>query len=355
MLLHRTEPPPSLRLLYPEAPAAIERLVERMLAKEAQFRPRTATEAAEVFERAISSPDQPGTAPVTQVNTKDGAPVITSGKSESGQPEPHFRSTQLEESPVTSGRVTTPVMRDPTNDQITQKTNESYESHKSDKSHESYKSHLKWIATVAAALLLFFAVPRVYQYFKRVSAPTVTRELLVYQLEILSADGKSAKRGSGETRLVKGESFKLHFTPRQNGYLYIVAPDRENNPATFLTARPDEEWGVSGNRIMDGTDFSFPPHPDIWLEFSKGEDKMDFTLIFSSAALPAPGFLDAPARRKLNAQEQSELTGLRDQSIKSRKIEISPDAASSVSRVLLRQVEASPERPTVFELTVKRQ
>ena len=352
MMLHRTEPPPPLRILRPEAPAAIEQLVERMLAKEAQFRPRTATEAAEVFERAISSPDQGRTAPVTQVITKDGAPAITSGRSESEQPEPHFRATQIEESQVTSGRVTTPVLPDHTTDQTTQKTQETHKSHKS---HESHKSYLKWIAVVAAAMLLFFAGLWIYGLIKGASPAVVARELMAYQLEILSADGKSVKRGNGETRLAKGESFKLRFTPRQNGYLYIVAPDGENNPATFLTARPDEEWGVRSNQIVDGNDFNFPPHPDSWLEFSKGEDKMDFTLIFSQAPLLTPKFLDAPARRKLNGAEQSELTGLRDQSIKSGKLEISPDADNSVSRILLKQIEASPERPTVVELTVKRQ
>lgn len=349
MMLHRTEPPPPLRILRPEAPAAIEQLVERMLAKDAQFRPRTATEAAEVFERAINSPDQSRTPPVTQVITKDGAPVITSGRSESEQPAPHFRPTQIEESPVTSGRVTTPVLPDETTDLKNQKTHETY------KTYKTYKTHLKLIAAVAAAMLLFFAGLWIYGLIKGASAPAVARELMAYQLEIISADGKSVKRGSGETRLAKGESFKIRFTPRQNGYLYIVAPDGENNPATFLTARPDEEWGVRSNQIVDGNDFSFPPHPDIWLEFSKGEDKMDFTLIFSPAPLLAPKFLDAPARRKLNGEEQSELTGLRDQSIKSWKLEISPDADSSVSRILLRQVEASPERPTVVELTVRRQ
>ncbi|HKQ72565.1 MAG TPA: serine/threonine-protein kinase [Blastocatellia bacterium] len=349
MLLHRTEPPPPLRLLCPEAPAAIEQLVERMLAKEAQFRPRTATEAAEVFERALNSTDQARTAQVTQVVTKEGGPVITSGRSESELPAPHVRSTQIEESPITSGRVTTPVLPDPTRDQPTHKTHEAHETYK------PYKPHLKLIAVVAAALLLYFIVPPIYQKFRRVSAPAVARELMAYKLEILSADGQSAKPGSGETRLAKGESFKLRFTPRQNGYLYIVAPDHENNPATFLTARPDAEWGVRSNQLVEGTDFSFPPHPDIWLEFNKGEAKMDFTLIFSSAPLPAPGFLAAPPRRKLNADEQSELTGLRDQSIKSWKIEISPDADNSVSRIMLTEVEASPGRPTVVDLTVKRQ
>src|SRR5215475_2165208 len=147
MMLHRTEPPPPVRLFRPEAPAVIEQLVERMLAKEAQFRPRTATEATEIFERAINSPDQARTAPVTQVITKDAAPVITSGRSTSERPQPHVLTTQIEEAPVTSGRVTTPVLPDPT----TPEDPTDQAPHKTD------KPQIKWIAGVAAALLLFFA------------------------------------------------------------------------------------------------------------------------------------------------------------------------------------------------------
>src|SRR5262249_2099125 len=141
MMLHRTEPPPPVRLFRPEAPVAIEQLVERMLAKESQFRPRTATEAAEIFERAISSPDQARTPPVTQVITKDGAPVITVGKSISEQPQPHVLPTQIEQAPVTSGRVTTPVLPDPE----TPEDPTDHTTHETQKTRNTYRPQIKWI------------------------------------------------------------------------------------------------------------------------------------------------------------------------------------------------------------------
>jgi hypothetical protein len=84
---------------------------------------------------------------------------------------------------------------------------------------------------------------------------------------------------------------------------------------------------------------------------------MDFTLIFSSTPLSAPGFLDAPARRKLSGEEQSELTRLRQQP-ESIGFETSPD----VTRILIKtgtgqgtgQADALMTRPAVVELTVRR-
>jgi len=348
MMLHRTEAPPPVRLFRPEAPAAIEQLVERMLAKEAQFRPRTATEAAEVFDRAINTPDQARTASVTKVITKDGAPAITSGKSESKEAEIHVLPTQFSEQTVTGGRVTTPVLHDPTAAPTPPKTYNADETGEPDKTD---KTRLKWVAAIVAALLFSFSVPWIYRLINR--APEVERALMDYQLEIFSADGKTTKRGNGETRLAKGESFKFHFTPRARGYLYIVAPETGNVPATFLTAEPDQVSGVKSNLLVTGIEFSFPAHSENSIGFLESEQKMDFTLFFSPEPIHEPAFLDRPAGHKLNAAEQSELNNFRDQLRDRLKVEVSP--AGEVSRILLRQVEASPERPTVFELTVKRQ
>ncbi|MGH9855513.1 MAG: protein kinase domain-containing protein, partial [Blastocatellia bacterium] len=362
MLLHRTGSPPPVRGFRPDAPVAVEQLVERMLAKEPQFRPRTATEAAEVFERAISSPDQARTAPATRVITKDAPPaitqdappVITSGKTEPEQYQLSFLPTQVE-APVSAGdRVTTPLAPA----LATPKAAPPAAPHSQRQAFELKGSDgpgrgLKRLAVVVGAMLLLFLAGMLIRRMIILSrAPASARELMAYQLEILSADGKTLRRASGETRLANGESFKLRFTPRESGYLYILAPDAENNPATFLTTQPDKKSGVTTNRIEAETDFSFPADPDGWLEITPGESKMDFTLIFSSTEMREPGFLAAPAGHKLTGEEQHELNELRKQSVKD-QIEVSPDA--DFSRILLRRVDASPTRPAVVELTVRRQ
>jgi len=352
MSLHRAAPPPLVRGFRPDASVAIEQLVERMLSKEPQFRPRTATEAAEVFERAISSPDQARTAPATRVITNDAPPRITNGKTEPEQDQLSFLPTQIEE-PVDAGdRVTTPIApASPTPKAAPPAAPLNQKQKFEPKGADGPGRGLKRLAVVAGAiLLLFLAGMLVREMINRPSAPASARELMVYQLEILSADGTRVRRASGETRLAEGESFKLHFTPRESGYLYIVAPDAQNNPATFLTAQPDKESGVTSNQLAAGADFSFPAHPDKWLEITKGESKMDFTLIFSSTRMNEPSFLAASAGRKLNGAEQSELTDLRKKSGDSR-IEEALDLGAS--RILPRRGDAPPL--TVVELTVRRQ
>jgi len=368
MLLHRAESPPPVRGFRPDAPVAIEQLVERMLAKEPRFRPRTATEAAEVFERAISSPDQARTAPATRVITKDAPPVITkdappvvtkdappvitSGKTEPEQDQLSFLPTQIEEPVSVGDRVTTPIApASPTPKAAPPAARHSQRQAFEPKGADGSGRGLKRLAVVVSAMLLLFLAGMLIRRMIILSrAPASARELMVYQLEILSADGKTVRPASGETLLANGESFKLRFTPRESGYLYIVAPDAENHPATFLTAQPDRKSGVMSNLIRAGTDFSFPADPDGWLEITEGESKMDFTLIFSSTRMNEPGFLAAPAGRKLTGEEQHELTRLRQQSGDG-QIEAAPDAR--ISRILLRRGDAPSL--TVVELTVRRQ
>ena len=51
--LHLLETPPPVRELRPDTPLEVENLLNRLLAKTAQYRPTTATAAAEEFERAV--------------------------------------------------------------------------------------------------------------------------------------------------------------------------------------------------------------------------------------------------------------------------------------------------------------
>ncbi len=343
MAMHRSESPPPARRFRPETPAVIEQLVERMLAKEPQFRPHTAAEAAEVFKRVINSPDQAKTAPQPIDITNDAAPVPTSGKSAPERREPNLPPTEIEETIVRSGRVTAPSLPNHT-------TPEETADHTT---HKTHKTRLKWLAGIVLVTLLFCAGLLLRQLITPAGRSEQARELMVYQLEIFSADGKSIRRASGDTPLAKGETFKFHFTPRESGYLYIVAPGAQNNPSTFLTSQPDKEAGVTSNLAKAGSDFGFPAHPDSWLGITEGESKMDFTLIFSSTPLSAPGFLDAPARHKLSGEEQHELTRLRQQP-ESIGFETSPD----VTRILIKtgtgQAAARMTRPAVVELTVRR-
>lgn len=133
------------------------------------------------------------------------------------------------------------------------------------------------------------------------------KETLTYWLEVEGAgpSGQSA-RVSGVVALASGQKFRLHFTPREDGYLYIVGPGEKNIPTTFLTAKPIPETGFKTNDVKAGSDFSFPGGSIKWIELDKLPGTENYTVIFSPTLLSSPSFLNALAGKPLNASEQKE-------------------------------------------------
>lgn len=123
---------------------------------------------------------------------------------------------------------------------------------------------------------------------------------------------------AGETlTLASGQQFKLHFSPSENGYLYILGPGNNNALTTFLTDKPDKDFGVSSNEIKSGEDFSFPADSskeESWMNLDKNPGTEEFTMIFSSSKLTTPAFLNEPALHELTESEQKELEDLVNQS-----------------------------------------
>lgn len=137
--------------------------------------------------------------------------------------------------------------------------------------------------------------------------PAGAKESLTYWLEIQGAagGGKSA-RVAGIVPLASGQSFKLHFTPRENGYLYIIAPGADNKPTTFLTAKPIPGSGVKSNEVKSGVDFSFPNGNANWITLDKTPGTENYTIVFSPTPLASPAFLGTDAAHELTAAEQKE-------------------------------------------------
>lgn len=141
------------------------------------------------------------------------------------------------------------------------------------------------------------------------------KESLNYWLEISEAgpDGGSA-RVAGVVPLASGQSFKFHFTPRANGYLYIIGPDDGNKQVTFLTSEPDKDTGVETNEVEEGVDYSFPKDDadtEHWITLDKKSGTENYIIIFSPTKLTEPAFLDKKAERALSADEQRELDDFR--------------------------------------------
>ncbi|MGB7923836.1 MAG: protein kinase [Pyrinomonadaceae bacterium] len=137
-------------------------------------------------------------------------------------------------------------------------------------------------------------------------------ETLRYALEVETTQGGATVRVAGVVPLASGQAFKFHFTPDEDGYLYIVGPGPGNVPMTFLTAKPVPQSGVTTNSVSDGSDYSFPSGAGNWITLDKTPGTEDYTVIFSKDALTSPAFLNATAGRTLTGAEQDELKAFED-------------------------------------------
>jgi len=144
------------------------------------------------------------------------------------------------------------------------------------------------------------------------AAQPARAEVMSYYLEMESAGGQ-AVRATGLEPLAVGETFKFHLIPSADGYLYMIAPEKNNALTTFLTGQPTPDSGVRTNRVEAGVDYSFPAGKDNWIKIGREGKLTTFTVIFSPHPLTTPGFLAAPAERALTAAEQQEFESLRRQ------------------------------------------
>jgi serine/threonine-protein kinase len=146
-----------------------------------------------------------------------------------------------------------------------------------------------------------------------------SEESLSYWLEVAEAgpNGASA-RVAPVVAFKSGQSFKLHFTPRRNGYIYIIGPGENGKLMTFLTAKPVEDSGLETNEAESGTEFTFPEDveedeevQEHWITLDKKAGTESYIIIFSSKQLSAPVFLNEESGHELTEAERKELDDFR--------------------------------------------
>jgi serine/threonine-protein kinase len=124
-----------------------------------------------------------------------------------------------------------------------------------------------------------------------------TKEVARYWLEVSpKAANATPVRVVPMIPIASGQLFKFHFTPSEDGYLYIVGPGEQNKLTAFLTAKPSTAAsGLSSNEVKKGVDFSFPNGEEHWLGLDKNPGTESYTLIFSPTRLESPRFLNGEA------------------------------------------------------------
>ena len=137
-----------------------------------------------------------------------------------------------------------------------------------------------------------------------------------YWVEVDTPNKENALRAGDPVEMQSGQSFKFHFSPNDNGYLYIIGPGADNAPTTFLTAKPSDGSGLTSNEVRSGLDFQFPADKDnkanfITLDTSHGTD--EFAMIFSTAPITNPAFFAEASEHQLTAAEKKEWDSFRNQ------------------------------------------
>jgi len=176
-----------------------------------------------------------------------------------------------------------------------------------------------------------------------------------YWVQVGSDTGLNSVRADDVMQMASGQQFKLHFSPSESGYLYIIGPGDGNAPTTFLTAKPATEFGVKSNEVKSGQDFVFPADTakkENWMNLDETAGTDEFTIIFSGTPLTTPAFLEDDALRELTDKEKSEL----DQTVAGFKsnlagTEVMKNASAPFVSVKVPQ-SATEGAPVVFKLKI---
>ncbi|HUQ30984.1 MAG TPA: protein kinase [Pyrinomonadaceae bacterium] len=182
-------------------------------------------------------------------------------------------------------------------------------------------------------------------------------ESLTYWLEVAEAgpNGGSA-RVAPVVAFKSGQSFKFHFTPRENGYIYIIGPGEDGKPLTFLTAAPVEDSGLESNEVEAGTEFAFPEDEEDaehWVTLDKKAGTETYTVIFSPTALSAPAFLKEEAGRELSMTEQKGLEDFRAKYKANAPTTVVINGGGTDPLVSVKVPKAAASEPVVFDVRIE--
>lgn len=190
------------------------------------------------------------------------------------------------------------------------------------------------------------------------NAPRV--EAASYWFEVFEDTKDTSGERVSETAptLPSGRQIRLHFTPKERGYLYLVGPIEDGNAqATFLTALGDgaPKEPLKSNYAAAGVDFAYPSASRrITLESQTAADEMTF--IFSPQPLdsPALAFLAAKPLSKLTPAQVSELEKFRAQ-FKSDAPTFAVVGEGDGKRVAVNVPATAEGRPLIFDVRVNHQ
>jgi serine/threonine protein kinase len=133
-----------------------------------------------------------------------------------------------------------------------------------------------------------------------------THEVGRYWIEVNTTNSADSIRAGELISMRSGQEFKFHFSPSDNGYLYIIGPGEKNAPMIFLSGDPGLMSGLDTNEVKSGTNFTFPEDTIIKANFIKLDETAgtdEFTMVFSPSPITSPAFFAGPSQHQLTADE----------------------------------------------------
>ncbi|MFY9618518.1 MAG: serine/threonine-protein kinase [Pyrinomonadaceae bacterium] len=143
---------------------------------------------------------------------------------------------------------------------------------------------------------------------------TPMHEVARYWLEVDTKDNDQKILAGESLTMAGGEGFRFHFSPNENGYLYIIGASAANTRTIFLSAQPGAFSGLKTNAVKSGLEFTFPGvSSTFWLTLVKNPGIDEFMFVFSPNPITSPQFFAGPSEHELTPDEEKQLDDFRNQ------------------------------------------
>ena len=188
-----------------------------------------------------------------------------------------------------------------------------------------------------------------------VVTPPAPTQVAQYFLELEPENHKGpTTKVAGLVPIASGQSFKMHLTFPESGFVYIVGPGGNNNePTAFLTTKPSELTGVKNNQVTGGAEFVFPGGEFLLtLDKKPGTDR--FTVIFSKTRLESLSFLNVQVTGDPMPGEQ--LTEYKDFLARYMSVAPTTETDNTNNQAPFVRVKVSADKlanPVVFEIRIQ--
>jgi serine/threonine protein kinase len=229
------------------------------------------------------------------------------------------------------------------------------------------RSPLLVIGAIAVALLMLVGGGYAVMKFMRSPASNVSstsppssadsvipmHEVGRYWLEVHPADvnpkTKLEKVLAGDSLIMHGKtSFRFHFSPNDNGYIYIIGATAVNIRIIYLSTQPGPKSGLRTNEVKSGLEFTFPAQTTtVWISLVETPGIDEFIFVFSKVPLTSPEFFAGISERALTPDEEKQLTDFLDQHKKDQVV-TEPIKNGAFPMVAVKVAQNGPENASVI-------